>query len=405
MLLAFVLSVLAACPATLAGGSEVQLSPVAGDGADWVRATHVRITGSSFEIGRELARLGSERHGSKPPRATADDRVRAQREYFAARYPAQLERMRGVAAFFGQELGKDEVELDSLAYAGITAGCTVVFYPPETTEDGRGVLSRNFDFTTGTWEGRTPKPGDPAACSAPYVLELHPTDAYASLAVVAFDLLGVVDGINSEGLTVALLADDELSMMGKAHPSAGVQAGLDVLQVGRFLLDTCKNVAEAKAALRGSSLYYTSIPCHYLIADAAGHAFLWENAIDLSAGHVIEGDGGPLVTTNYLQHLHPDPTALPDDPDPLGLFHRQQTLLARFGDQDRFSLDEIRANASCVAARAPSNAGQAPGRTLWHALYFQGERRMEVDFYLGEGEQGPRRSPPSSFTLAASNLR
>jgi hypothetical protein len=331
------------------------------------------------------------------------DQIRAQREYFAAKYPAQLERMRGVAAYFGRELEKDEYELDSVAYSGITAGCTVVFYPPAATEDGRGVLSRNFDFTTGTWEGRPARPGDPAACSAPYVLELHPTDAHASLALVAFDLLGVVDGVNSEGLTVALLADDELSAIGKSNPAPGARAGLDVLQVGRFLLDTCKDVEEAKAALRDASLYYTSIPCHYLIADAAGHAFIWENAVDLRGGHVIEEeDGNPLVSTNYLRHLHLDLASLPEDPDPLGLFGRHATLLGRFDEQWKFALDEIRANAACVSPRARSNAGFAPGRTLWHALYFPAERRLEVDFYLGEGAPEPRRSPASSFVLETS---
>ena len=40
---------------------------------------------------------------------------------------------------------------------------------------------------------------------------MHPDRGYASLAVYSYDLLsGVLDGINSEGLTVALLADDEL---------------------------------------------------------------------------------------------------------------------------------------------------------------------------------------------------
>jgi hypothetical protein len=243
-------------------------------------------------------------------------------------------------------------------------------------------------------------------CSAPYLLELHPTDAHASLAVVAFDLLGVVDGINSEGLTVALLADDELSAMGEARPSPGVQAGLDVLQVGRFLLDTCKDVEQAKAALRASTLYYTSIPCHYLIADAAGRAFIWENAIDLAGGHVIEEEsGGPLVSTNYLRHLHPDPASLIEDPDPRGLFGRHAALLERFETQGEFALDEVRANAACVSAQARASAGFAPGRTLWHALYFPGERRMEIDFYLGEGAAEPRRSPSRSFTLGASPSR
>ena len=400
MLVALVLSALAPFFSASIGVGEATITPVAGEAGDWVRVAHVRVEGSWFEIGRELARLGSERHGSRPAKVSDATRTREQRAYFAERYPAQLERMRGVAAYFGTELEKDEYELDSVSYSAASAGCTVVFYPPETTEVGRGVLSRNFDFTTGTMDRRLPKDGDPAACASPYVLELHPTDALASLALVAFDLLGVVDGINSAGLTVALLADDELFATGQARPSGGARAGLDVLQVGRFLLDTCKDVEEAKSALQGLALYYTSIPCHYLIADAAGHAFIWENAADLASGHVVAAEhGGPLVSTNYLRHLHPDGIGTADDPDPDGLFARERTLEERFEQQGKFSLDEIRANATCVAACARPDPGSAPGRTLWRAFYFPSERRMEVDFYLGEGESGPRRSPSTPLSL------
>jgi hypothetical protein len=330
--------------------------------------------------------------------------VRAQREWFAAHEPAQVERMRGVAAFFGLEQRMDDYELDGIPYGFTRAGCTVVFYPPDTTESGKGVLARNFDFSTGTFDGRIPGPEETPVASAPILLELHPTDGYASIAVVAFDLLGVVDGINSEGLTVALLADDELFAKGLSRPVAGVHAGLGVLQVGRFLLDTCKDVAEAKAALRGASFYYTSIPCHYVIADAHGAAFIWENAVDLRGGHEIEEEG-PLVSTNYLRHLHPDPGSVPDDADPLGLYGRERTVRACFTGQGKFSSEEIRANADRVSPRwiAPSN--RAAGRTLWYSQYCPEERSLAVDFYLGEtpkpgGGREIRRSPVVSLALA-----
>lgn len=409
MLVALFLSAFASF-VPVASCGEVRITDVAGGAGDALHVAHVRIAGSSFEIGRELARLGSERHGSKPPKAKDAAATRVQREFFAAKYPAQHERMRGVAAFHGLELAADAFELDTVSYSGLSAGCTVVFYPPATTADGRGVLSRNFDFSTGTFDGRIPRPGETVAVAAPYVLELHPTDAYASLAVVAFDLLGVVDGVNAEGLTVALLADDELFATGQARPSAGAQAGLEVLQVGRFLLDTCKDVAEAKRALTGASLYYTSIPCHYLIADRHGNAFIWENDVDLDRGHVIEGGAEPLVSTNYLRHLHPDPTELPPDPDPLGLFGRHRTLLERFAGQEEFTSDEILANARCVSPCGPA-PGRAAGRTLWHALYYPAERQMVVDFYLGEGggegagRAEPRRSAALPFTLERDGTR
>jgi hypothetical protein len=402
MLIALCLHVLASLAAPAGEAEVAHVAHVAGETGDFVRATHVRLQGSSFEIGRELARLARERHGSAAAPAVDPEAVGAQRAYFAARNPAHLERMRGAAEVFGVALDDDAFALDSLGYATPFAGCTVVYYPPETTADGRGVLARNFDFTTGTFDGRAPKQGDAFACAEPYVLELHPTDAYASIALVAFDLFGVVDGINSEGLTVALLADDELTATGRARPS-DPRAGFDVLQVGRFLLDTCKDAAEAEAALRSAQLYYRRIPCHYLVADRHGRAFIWENALDLAGEHVIESDGSPLVSTNYLQHLHPDPDALPPDRDPQGLFGRQRTLLARMAEQDDHSLDEIRSNAECVGALGSAPAGRAPGRTLWRAYYFPEERRVEVDFHLGGGGAGERRSPVRTFVLGSAS--
>jgi predicted choloylglycine hydrolase len=291
MLVALCLHVIASLAAPAGEAEVAHVSHVAGETGDFVRATHVRLQGSSFEIGRELARLARERHGSAAVPAADPEAVRAQRAYFAARNPAHLERMRGAAEVFGVALDDDAFALDSIGYATPFAGCTVVYYPPETTTDGRGVLARNFDFTTGTFDGRTPKQGDAFACAEPYVLELHPTDAYASIALVAFDLFGVVDGINSEGLVIALLADDEASRRYDLDAADGPQAGFGVVQVGRHILETCANVDEAKAALLEAKLYYTSIPCHYLIADRHGRAFVWENSVFMTQGYVIEDPG------------------------------------------------------------------------------------------------------------------
>ena len=51
----------------------------------------------------------------------------------------------------------------------------------------------------------------PPAMSEPYVMEWYPEDGgYASLAVQAFDpLSGTLDGINSAGLVVSIMADEE----------------------------------------------------------------------------------------------------------------------------------------------------------------------------------------------------
>jgi len=87
------------------------------------------------------------------------------------------------------------------------------------------------------------------------VMQWYPTDGgYASLAVYAFDrLAGTLDGINSAGLVVSILADEEaLAMLGpllEPHFGARGAVGLHELQVMRWLLDTCDSADQARQAL------------------------------------------------------------------------------------------------------------------------------------------------------------
>ncbi|MCP3918994.1 MAG: hypothetical protein GY711_25905 [bacterium] len=77
-------------------------------------------------------------------------------------------------------------------------------------------------------------------------------------------------------------------------------------------------------------------------------------------------------------------------------------MLERFEQRaGKVTLDFVRESSACVAANGAAGDGPwAPGRTLWHALYFPEERRVEVDFYLGETpDGGQRRSAYLSFSL------
>lgn len=377
---------------------------VAGGPDDFMEVRHLVLRGSNVEIGRRLAELARERHGATVEPSDDPLRTRAQRRYFQNNFPTHFERMRGVAAAFAEDLENDRYNFASLPYGFSLPGCSVVYYPPSSTTSGVGVFSRNYDFTTGTFRGLLPTKNDPACTSRPYVLEMYPDSGYASLAICAYDLLGgVIDGINSEGLTVALLADDELAQLGKMDPARGTQAGLEVIQVTRFLLDTCANVEEAKVALRAAKLYYGMIPCHYVVADRHGASFLWENAASMHYGHVIDGKGGPQVVTNFLQHLHPEAREGKEFAACARFDQVRKRLASAVG---KVSIDFIKETSSGIAARPPvPPAPRAPHRTLWHALYYPEQRRMEVDFYLGESpvEAGksaaPRRSGYLEFKL------
>jgi hypothetical protein len=373
-----------------------------------MQVRHLVLRGSNFEIGRKLAEIAATRHGVAVEPSPDRWRTRAKRNYLTRYYPGQVERMRGVAAHFGADLRDDASMFFNLYYGFGKPGCSVVYYPPHTTEDGQGVLSRNFDFTTGTFEGRIPAPGEAAVCAQPYVLELYPNQGYASLSVCAFDLLGgVVDGINSEGLSIALLADDLAP--DAPRPAPGPQAGFDVLEIGRYILENCATVEQARSILLEARLYYSAIPCHYLIADRNGKSLVWENDVSMHFGHVFEGDGRPQIATNALLHRQSQRSAPHDGADPP--CERYDRVRARIAAHaGKFSREAILANSACIAAQAPPPPAPAAGhRTLWHALYYPQRRALEVSFYLGDGAAaagaGAAGSPAQAGDDAAPKVR
>lgn len=368
---------------------------VAGSPDDFMEVRHIRLSGSHRQIGYDLAAV-AKNYGWQPNQTADPARSKAQLAYFEKYWPYQVQRIQGIAECSGQSLERTASNFSSLGYQEVQGGCSCFYIPPELSETGKGVFSRNFDFTTGPFNRQPRSATNPNACSRPFIVELHPDDGYATLAVVCFDLMGVVDGINSEGLTIALLADDEIMQNGSYHPSPGPRAGFGVVELPRYLLETCANVEEAKARLYEAKLYYGSIPCHYLIADAHGKSFIWENKAGMNDGVAIDGNG-LQISTNFMHHLHPDLTRLPDETHPGGSFNRFRRLQERINRSDNYTESDIIEIASCVAATREA-AGSFAGRTLWHALYDMENRSLKVSFYLGEqssSEEASTRSDSS----------
>src|SRR5262245_22259899 len=80
---------------------------VAGSPTEFMEVRHLILKGTNEEIGRALATIGRERFQLKPPAASDPLRNRVQRRYLEKNYPIHFERMRGVAAAFGQSLEND----------------------------------------------------------------------------------------------------------------------------------------------------------------------------------------------------------------------------------------------------------------------------------------------------------
>ncbi len=367
-------------------GAVVSDRVVAGSAKDFMEVRHLVLRGSNEAIGRALAEIAHERHGANPTPAADLIRARAKRRYVEKNYPILYERMRGVAAAFGKPLEDDHWNHAGLDYGHLGGGCSVIYFPAALTADGSALVSRDYDFTTGTIRGTWPGPGEQASTSRPYVVEMYPERGYASLAIYSYDLLsGVLDGINSEGLTVALLADDELMQKFPMEPAGWDAPGLGSLQVLRMLLDTCATADEAKEALLLTKQQYEIIPVHYLVADRHGKSFIWEYSQAHNREYIVENPGRPLVTTNFSLHRYLENGKPPSVKGAEKVCPRYCLLTEKLNRHEgKLTVDFIKETHKQVDATrpAPSSSPRAPNRTLWHALYFPEQRRMQVSFYL-----------------------
>jgi hypothetical protein len=375
-----------AAKAPPAVGFSQQERVIAGGPGDSLEVRHLVLTGTNEEIGRALAQLAQERYQAQPRPSADAVRTRAQRRYIARNYPILHERMRGVAASFGHRPDDDAWDHSGLDFTDLKAGCSVVYLPPRATVAGTGVVSRDYDYSTGSLTFGSLPPGKLHPTARPYLLELHPDHGYASLAMVSYDLLsGVLDGINSEGLTVALAMDDELMSKYPLEPTLGPAVGLGVLQTLRLLLDTCATADEAKDALFETKQYYEYVPVHYLVADRFGHSFVWEYSHAHNKEFIIENPNRPLVMTNFSLNRRLDKDRPPSAAQARGVCDRYCLLTEQFASAaGPVSEEFIKQTHKKVDAELPASANRSrpPVRTFWHALYCPEQRRLQISFYL-----------------------
>jgi predicted choloylglycine hydrolase len=384
LLIVLILAVVAFAVATLTPYDlEYTNNVVAGSPVKFAEVRHVVLRGSNFDIGQKLAEIAKS-HGTQMLPGVDPLMNKVKREYMRTNYPVLYERMKGIAKSFGKNIEDNSYDFTGLPYLmPALPGCSVVFYPKGRTENGHSILSRNYDFTTGTIEGKYPKPKELPVMARPYLVELHPDQGYSSLALHNFDLLsGVIDGINSEGLTVAILAEEESSRKIGLEP--GNEAGFAELSAMRYLLDNCRNVEEAKQAMLSLKHFYGFIPCHYIIGDRSGRSFIFEFSPNRNRSYIIDGDG-PQCITNHLVFRHQKIEDLGEKN--LGnSLDRYKTLCESTSGDKKFSLEEIDSINKLVAVppRATLNPEYAPGRTLWYAQYDMESLTLTVRFYLGE---------------------
>jgi len=373
---------------------------IAGGPNDSMEVRHLVLRGTNEEIGRALAEIARQRFGVRPDAARDPVRARALRRYVESAYPILAERMRGVAAAFGHRPDDDAWDHSQLGFTELRAGCSIVHLPPGSTANGRSVVSRDYDFSTGSLSFGPLAPGMLHPTARPYLLELHPDRGYASIAMVAYDLLsGALDGMNSEGLTVTLAMDDEMFSKHKIEPTLAPTAGLGELQTLRLLLDTCANVDEAKETLLRTKQYYEYVPVHYLVADRFGRSFVWEYSEAHNKEYIIENPAQPLVLTNFTLHKYMDGDKPPSADLARATCKRYAYLASHL--TGAISEEALRATHAKVDAQGVDSKGRPPIRTFWHALYYPEERRVKFSYYLRDEGTRVVRTDYLEFALGA----
>ena len=373
---------------------------VAGGPDDFMIVRHLRLKGTNRDIGHKLGEIAKQRH-QVILEPLSPVMARARRDYFERNYPVHFSRGVGAAEAFGQDFTTTTLDVFA-AWLNIdlAPACSTVYYPPSFTSSGHAVLSRNYDFTTARWSQLARLPGIEGArpfTSDVYVVEVYPNEGFPSLFVTCYDLVGgAMDGVNSEGLSVALLADDT----GSLRDPAGTQAGLHEVQVVRFLLDNCATVDDAKSALHSAKQYYSFTPTHYIIGDRSGKSFIWEYSRAHNKEYVTDGPGEPQIITNHPVHKYKNLDDMPKESDPQSSYERMRRLHARIAEaKEKWSTDWIKETNLCVAAEVgkAQPRGAVVGRTLWHALYDLTDNSMQIDFYLGDDEASPNKQKRSGY--------
>ncbi|MBN1552417.1 linear amide C-N hydrolase [bacterium] len=381
-------------------------------GADrsFMTVRHVRLCGSNREIGKKLAEIASERHHLSRKNLECRDAAvcAARRDYFSRKYPILYDRAEGIADAMRIDISSNTHDVFGLPYnqqiPPMPHGCSMVFFPKTGSKDGNPYLTRNYDFPRASMaeligipiaasDSKTP------VMSEPYLLELHPTDGgFASLCLTSFDLLsGVLEGINSAGVTVAVNGD-EIALTTAETKSEDV--GLYELESMRMLLDTCGTVQEAKQAMLDHQHYAILMPSHYLIADNSGNAFVYEHSEDGQHGHIIDCADSPCLLTNHPLHRFTSSRSFPNLD---GIMETGTTSFLRYRILEEslselakpYLLHAMRSIADpaivsrCIQHipepyRQVISAEPLLSRTLWQTFYDIRERTMSIRFYLTE---------------------
>jgi hypothetical protein len=350
----------------------------------------IQVQGTQREIGRKMAEIAKTRYGVALPTNVSPDYGKARYAYLQKNYPALLERSRGVLDAYGLKDDDPSVDPTALMYSLGKIGCSMIYFPGSTTENGHPMAIRNMDFATGSVSqlmGMPRQPGEVDIFGEIYVVTSRPDEGYSCLYLSSMDLLdGVLDGVNEHGLTVYALVDHGVPQ-NRVKPAGNMVIGLNPGQAMRLVLETCRNCEEAKQVLLTNKVFDVIKGMHYLVGDAQGNSFIFEvNKTDEQA-YIQDGKGRPQIMTNSTIWDMPPPDQIPQTfADPYDSLNRYRILTQAINSQTgKYSESFMISATESVFPRKSSAALGGPAmnlRPLWQVIYDMSELSMKVRFWL-----------------------
>lgn len=371
----------------------------------YMEVRYIVLRGTNEEIGEAIATIGKEWLDIKLSRYSAPMYAKARRHYMKLNYPILYERMKGVAKAFGIPFDGNIYDTSAMPYDMGPLACSSLYFPPDSTTSGHALMARNNDFYTTTARelmGQKPVAGEYKLYSQNFVMEVYPDKGYPSLMVGTFDLLNAVDGMNSKGLVVEMLADQQGARSNDPF-GGGTRTGLMVLQVVRLLLDTCATAEEAKIKILSNEFTFSAFEAtHLQVGDRFGNAFIVEISGKDRSIHFTDNKGKPQIITNHAVYLYPNVKTFPPVPPraTYNTFYRYRVLHDFLQNhRGKFSIKDAWKSMSLVYGHTTDvDEGASlptPVRTLWTVLYDLDSLDMQVQFYLKDGKKDPGTGDPT----------
>ena len=364
----------------------------------YMEVRHIVLKGSNVEIGNEIGKIAQSWLQIIPSSYSAPIFAKARNMYMLDNYPVMLDRMIGIGRAYNVLYSRTLLDLSTLSFDLSPFGCTAVYFPSIITKNRDSQIVRNFDSYVSTINeltGISPTAGARNIFSRNFIMELYPEAGYSSIVFGSSDLLnGVFDGLNSTGLTVCCMPQNDSLININIPLSRKETTGLYMLQLARLILDTCSNVNEAKVKILNAKISDIYSGIHMLVADKTGKSFIFEFSPKENKVHFFDNQSKAQILTNLPLSVYPTENSFPstinaevDNP-----FYRYKTVKkALKSKKGKFTQEQIwdLLNKVYIDTDNVSNDLKRiiPKRTLWKVLINQNTLSCKIIYYLNDGDE------------------